>query len=125
MTHRSDREDHACEAPRQTFALDPIDRVLARAPAQEREIRAHPGRSSEAAAPHVFGVHAGHGYGNAGPVEITKRFPPDLGNLAQNARFPHFHSRLSSVRPENKDQENKDQNTGGGTRRRAVRRLDT
>src|SRR5712691_11221112 len=50
--------------------------------------------------PHVFGVHAGHGYGNAGPVEITKRFPPDLGNLAQNARFPHFHSRLSSVRPE-------------------------
>ena len=115
MTQRSDREDHACEAPRQTFALDPIDRVLARASwAVERGRR-----------PHVFGVHAGHGYGNAGPVEITKRFPPDLGNLAQNARFPHFHSRLSSVRPENKDQENKDQNTGGGTRRRAVRRLDT
>jgi hypothetical protein len=29
--------------------------------------------------------------GNAGPMEITKRFPQDLGNLAQNARFPHSH----------------------------------
>jgi hypothetical protein len=33
------------------------------------------------------------GCGNAGPVEITTRFPQDLGNLAQTARFPHFHSR--------------------------------
>jgi hypothetical protein len=32
--------------------------------------------------------------GNVGPVEITERFPPALGNLAQNARFPHFHSRF-------------------------------
>jgi hypothetical protein len=31
------------------------------------------------------------GCGNAGPMEITKRFPQDLGNLAQNARFPHSH----------------------------------
>jgi hypothetical protein len=31
------------------------------------------------------------GCGNAGPMEITERFPQDLGNLAQNARFPHSH----------------------------------
>jgi hypothetical protein len=31
------------------------------------------------------------GCGNVGPMEITKRFPQDLGNLAQNARFPHSH----------------------------------
>ena len=31
------------------------------------------------------------GCGNAAAVEITDRFPPPLGNLAQNARFPHFH----------------------------------
>jgi hypothetical protein len=24
-------------------------------------------------------------------MEITKRFPQELGNLAQNARFPHSH----------------------------------
>jgi hypothetical protein len=24
-------------------------------------------------------------------METTKRFPQRLGNLAQNARFPHFH----------------------------------
>src|SRR5712692_5816240 len=40
-------------------------------------------------------AHIGHGCGNAAAVEITKRFPPRLGNLAQNARFPHSHSRLS------------------------------
>jgi hypothetical protein len=28
-------------------------------------------------------------------MEITERFPQPLGNLAQNARFPHSHSRLS------------------------------
>ena len=26
-------------------------------------------------------------------METTERFPQRLGNLAQNARFPHFHSR--------------------------------
>ena len=31
----------------------------------------------------MLGTHA--------PVEITKRFPQELGNLAQNARFPHSH----------------------------------
>ena len=32
------------------------------------------------------------GDGNDAPMEITKRFPQPLGNLAQNARFPHSHS---------------------------------
>ena len=31
------------------------------------------------------------GCGNDAPVEITKRFPQELGNLAQHARFPHSH----------------------------------
>jgi hypothetical protein len=35
------------------------------------------------------------GYGNAAPMEITERFPQALGNLAQTARFPHFHKPLS------------------------------
>jgi hypothetical protein len=36
------------------------------------------------------------GYGNDALMEITKRFPQALGNLAENARFPHSHSRSSS-----------------------------
>jgi hypothetical protein len=36
------------------------------------------------------------GCGNDVPVESKKRFPQGLGNLAQNARFPHFHSRFFS-----------------------------
>ena len=35
------------------------------------------------------------GYGNDAPAEIRERFPQPLGNLAQHARFPHSHSRLS------------------------------
>ena len=35
------------------------------------------------------------GCGNAAPMEITERFPQPLGNLAENARFPHSHSRSS------------------------------
>jgi hypothetical protein len=31
------------------------------------------------------------GCGNVAPMEIKKRFPQELGNLAQNARFPHSH----------------------------------
>jgi hypothetical protein len=42
--------------------------------------------------------------GNDAPMEITERFPQPLGNLAQNARFPHSHSRLSDV-DQNKDQD--------------------
>ena len=33
------------------------------------------------------------GYGNAGTMETTERFPQRLGNLAHHARFPHSHSR--------------------------------
>jgi hypothetical protein len=32
------------------------------------------------------------GYGNDVPMETIERFPQELGNLAQNARFPHSHS---------------------------------
>ena len=42
-----------------------------------------------------IGAGADDDYGNAAPMEITERFPQPLGNLAQNARFPHSHSRLS------------------------------
>lgn|SRR3984893_4692995 len=42
--------------------------------------------------------------GNDAPMEITERFPQPLGNLAQNARFPHSHSRFSDVH-KNKDQD--------------------
>jgi hypothetical protein len=42
------------------------------------------------------------GYGIDAPVEITKRFPQELGNLAQNARFPHSHKPiLVSLRKKN------------------------
>jgi len=40
-----------------------------------------------------IGAGADDDYGNAAPMEITERFPQPLGNLAQNARFPHSHSR--------------------------------
>jgi hypothetical protein len=41
------------------------------------------------------GACAEDGYGNDAPMEIKERFPQPLGNLAENARFPHSHSRLS------------------------------
>jgi hypothetical protein len=50
-----------------------------------------------------IGAGAKDGCGNDAPMEITERFPQPLGNLAQNARFPHSHSRLSY-------QKNKDTN---------------
>lgn len=37
------------------------------------------------------GASAEDGCGNDAPMEITERFPQPLGNLAQNARFPHSH----------------------------------
>ncbi len=92
MTHRSHRDDHGDRGGSQIPDSDPI--VRPRPSCAVEPSRRH----------HVLGLHAGHGCGNADPVEITKRFPPDLGNLAQNARFPHFHSRFSSFRKENKDQ---------------------
>ena len=47
------------------------------------------------------------GYGNAGAMETTERFPQRLGNLAQNARFPHSHSRSLFVSQE-EDEEDED-----------------
>jgi len=40
--------------------------------------------------------HGEDGYGNDVPMETKRRFPQGRGNLAQNARFPHSHSRSSS-----------------------------
>jgi hypothetical protein len=37
------------------------------------------------------------GCGNGAGMEITNRFPHRLGNLAQNARFPHSHKPLPVV----------------------------
>ena len=45
------------------------------------------------------------GCGNGGSMEITERFPQDLGNLAQNARFPHFHKPPFVPPHKRKDQE--------------------
>jgi len=45
------------------------------------------------------------GYGNAVAVETTNRFPQRLGNLAENARSPHFHSRFFFVSEKNKTQD--------------------
>jgi hypothetical protein len=39
-------------------------------------------------------------------METTKRFPQELGNLAQNARFPHSHSQPSLEERGNKETEN-------------------
>ncbi len=54
------------------------------------------------------------GCGNAAAMEITERFPQPLGNLAENARFPHSHSRFSDC------DKNKDQDTKPDTRPRAT-----
>ena len=53
-----------------------------------------------------FGSRAEDGCGNDAAMEITERFPPPLGNLAKNTRFPHSHSRFSFI-----DHKNKDKNT--------------
>jgi len=37
------------------------------------------------------------GCGNDAPMEITTRFPQPLGNLAETARFPHFHKPIPLV----------------------------
>ncbi len=47
------------------------------------------------------------GYGNAVAVETTNRFPQRLGNLAENARSPHFHSRFFFVSEKNKTKTNR------------------
>jgi hypothetical protein len=52
------------------------------------------------------------GCGNVGTVETTERFPPRLGNLAKNARFPHSHKPIivgmSDDEDDEDDQERKD-----------------
>ena len=42
--------------------------------------------------------------GNAAPMEITERFPQELGNLAENARFPHSHKLIVLVGSEGRRQ---------------------
>jgi hypothetical protein len=45
------------------------------------------------------------GCGNVVPVESQKRFPQGLGNLAQNARFPHSHKPIIIVIVEEEEEE--------------------
>ena len=52
------------------------------------------------------------GYGNDAPMEITKRFPQPLGNLAQNARFPHSHKPIPVI-----TEEGEERTKDGATRR--------
>ena len=63
-------------------------------PMPPRVARVVPGASydlARAPIPPPARVPTGSGCGNAGAMETTHRFPPRLGNLAQTARFPHFH----------------------------------
>jgi hypothetical protein len=57
------------------------------------------------------GSCAEDGYGNGAAMEIRERFPQPLGNLAQNARFPHSHSRLSYFDQEEQKTKNTDRDT--------------
>jgi hypothetical protein len=71
-----DRDHRAGTAP---LAADPI---------------AHPaaiGAVERACRRMRVGAEDEDGCGNDAPMEITERFPQPLGNLAQNARFPHSH----------------------------------
>jgi hypothetical protein len=76
----TDRRQRGGTAP---MAADPIARPAAAGTVELANAR------TQISAP------AEDGCGNAAPMEITERFPQPLGNLAQNARFPHSHSRLS------------------------------
>jgi hypothetical protein len=66
----------------------------------------------------IFGERE-DGCGNDVPVESKKRFPQGLGNLAPDARFPHFHSRSSSLAKKN--EKNKTRRTTAATRRQINR----
>jgi hypothetical protein len=62
------------------------------------------------------GAGAEDGCGNDAPLEITKRFPQPLGNLAQNARFPHSHKPIPlSQRPKTKPKAKTHGRAAGGT----------
>jgi hypothetical protein len=86
MTHRGQRGGAA------PMAADPIARPTAAGTVELADDRTR------------ISAPAEDGYGNAAPMEITERFPQPLGNLAQNARFPHFHSRFSDF-DKNEDQD--------------------
>ena len=90
MTQRSvrPRVDHRGS---EILARDPFARPAASGPVElgYRSVR--------------VGATAKDGCGNDAPMEITERFPQPLGNLAQNARFPHSHSRLSYFHQKNQD----------------------
>ena len=45
------------------------------------------------------------GCGNVVPMETKKRFPQGLGNLAQNARFPHSHKPIIHSSQKGEDEE--------------------
>jgi tetratricopeptide (TPR) repeat protein len=53
--------------------------------------------------------------GNVVPMETQERFPQGLGNLAQNARFPHSHKPIISVGIERKERRT-ETHTGQPTR---------
>jgi hypothetical protein len=76
----TDRRQRGGTAP---MAADPIARPAAAGTVELANARTR------------ISAPAEDGCGNVAPMEITERFPQPLGNLAQNARFPHSHSRLS------------------------------
>ena len=76
----TDRRPRGGTAP---MAADPIARPAAAGTVELANTRTRISASAE------------DGCGNAAPMEITERFPQPLGNLAQNARFPHSHSPYS------------------------------
>lgn len=83
-----DRDHRAGTAP---VAADPIARPAAIGAVERGYRRLRVGGGGE------------DGCGNDAPMEITERFPQPLGNLAQNARFPHSHRPIPfSQRPKDK-----------------------
>ena len=97
MTLASRRGDHLAPSPRSP--IPPQAAIVA------------PGASYAVALDPIAPEHASTtiGCGNAGPMETTERFPQRLGNLAQNARFPHSHSRLFLF-PLRKNEEGEERN---------------
>jgi hypothetical protein len=84
--------DHGQRRGTSPMAADPIARPAAAGTVELADAHTRIGSPAE------------DGCGNDAPMEITERFPQPLGNLAQNARFPHSHSRLSDF-DQNKDQD--------------------
>jgi hypothetical protein len=57
------------------------------------------------------------GCGNGVPMETKKRFPQGLGNLAQNARFPHSHKPIIHSSQKGEDEERRPGSDSRSTRR--------